>query len=404
MKTALQTVIDAWVGERIVVSGGGQEVLIDPSQISFNVEASVAQYEETVDKPWFAFWESERVVHLPLQVTLLEDATNAISKINTWDQEATIQAVTTQISYLKEHEIEAILKDLSQVENERLALVIKELPDGAVDLENIAELLDDTILYPGETFSFIEKVGKTTADREAKNFVASLLYEAVLHTEFEILERRSQEQVPAYSEAGMDAAINIQYREDLQFLNSSKSVAKINAEVDDSQFKVEIYSDTKSKDVLVHILKEDISPRIIHRYSEELPVGGEQLIQEEQKGMRAVVTRSITVNGNTTEESISRDYYAPQNRIVLVSTQQPVSGIPESSVTGNPPENETEEPSMETNQDSGDETNQTQNPEYDPDTQLDLDNNDLPDIPLNEDENALPEGSYYDKGGNIVIP
>ncbi|MFC7685218.1 VanW family protein [Ureibacillus sp. GCM10028918] len=405
MKEALQQAVNTWVSESIVVSDGEQEVLVDPSQFIFNLESTVEQYQTTVDKPWFAFWESDQVVHLPIQITVPEELINSLTVVSSWDAEATLNSIITQASYLKEHEIAAVQNDMTQIENERIALSIETIPNQAEDISDIVNFLNETVVYPGETFSFITKVGESNANNEAKNFVASLLYDAVLNTEFQIVERHSQEKIPTYLEPGINARVNIQYNEDLQFLNSSTNAVKINASVEGSDLKLEIYSNEKSKEVLVQTHKEEISPRIINRYSEGLAVGQEQLVQEGEKGERVIVTRIISESGNRTEEQISRDYYAPTNRIVLISAQQPEQ-TGTTDFTGTTDENgkqieNTETPGI-TNPDVNTDLNGNQN--QDSDTQIDLDNNGLPDVPTTDGEEELPEGSYYDKGGNLITP
>ena len=404
MKEALQQAIDLWVSESITVSDGVSEVQVDPSQFEFDLEGTIDQYEMSVDKPWFAFWASDRVVHLPLQVIVPDELKNTISTVPSWDAEATLNSVATQASFLKEHEISPVLNDLTQIDNERIALSIEEIPTDTNGVSNVVDLLNGTILYPGETFSFISIVGESNANNDAKNFVASLLYDVVLNTEFQIVERHSQEKIPTYLEAGINAAINLQYNKDLKFLNSSTSPVQINAAIEGASLKVELYANEKSKDVLVQVSREEISPRIINRYSEDLAPGQQQLVQEGENGVRAIVTRIISEDGGNVEEQISRDYYAPTNRIVLISAQQfgqtstpDTTGTTDGNATPNPIDN-TGTPGM-TNPNTIPNGTQYQ----DPDTQIDLDNNGLPDMPEGNEE-ELPEGSYYDKGGNLITP
>ena len=408
MKAVLEEGIQAWITEPITVYGAEQEVLIDATGFTFDVDASVEQFKETVDQPWYAFWASEQTVHLPLQVTVSEEVTATIADFSSWDTEATLNSITTQASYLKEREIEAVLAEFTQIDNERIALSIEEIPTEASGVQEIVEVLNNTILYPGEPFSFIERAGEISANYEGRNFVASLLYDVVLHTEFEIIERHAQEKVPTYLQAGINAAINLPYKEDLQFLNSSTSAVKLNATVEGSTLKVELYANEKNKEVLVQISHEEIEPRIINRYSEDVAIGEAKLLQEGAKGERVIVTRVISESGNTTEEQISRDYYAPTNRILLISARQQSVTNPNSSLgTTDPNVNlaETVNPNGTTTPDG----TQNHNQSNDPDTQIDLDNNGLPDVQSvpgseEEDEEELPEGSYYDKGGNLITP
>ncbi|PKC51043.1 hypothetical protein RhiirA1_484680, partial [Rhizophagus irregularis] len=79
--------------------------------------------------------------------------------------------------------------------------------------------------------------------------------------------------------------------------------------------KLEITSNTKENEVFVHVEKERLSPRIIYRYSNDLPLGYEQVLQEGSEGYRVIVTRTISRDGSTEEQRVSRDYYPPVNEI-----------------------------------------------------------------------------------------
>ena len=132
------------------------------------------------------------------------------------------------------------------------------------------------------------------------------------------------------------------------------------------------------------IRDEEIDPRTITRYSNELAIGQVKEVQKGEQGLRVSVYRVI----DGVEELVSRDYYPPTNQILVKSSRQL----------------------------------QTQQPaETDSDLQMDLDGDGLADVEesegteeemvddndFEEDENGnpvLPPGSYYDKGGNLITP
>lgn len=139
--------------------------------------------------------------------------------------------------------------------------------------------------------------------------------------------------------------------------------------------------------VSVQVVQSDeIKPKSITRYTDELTIGKSIIIDPGKKGLRVFVYR--TINGE--EQTPIREYYAPENRIILKSSrilQQPSSGTNSSGV-------------------ANDNSN-------DPDLNVDLDGDGLPDE--NDDSNTkpdldvdelgnpiLPEGSYYDKAGNLI--
>lgn len=380
---AIQEAINKWTKDPIIVTGVDQELSLDAAIFEFNIDETIKEYETLVDKPWYAFWIGEKEVHISLHVNQNEEIKSQIAAVPVWDTEATYNQVLTQASYLKNHEIEATEKDFTSLENERLSLTIEEIPENTDGIDEVINTLNNTVINPRETFSFIETIGNkvTSANPEALNFIASMLYDGILQTEYELVERYPQEEIPTYLEAGREASINMLTNKDLKFINSSNHAALIKVTIEASTVKVEIYSDTKDKEVLVHIDKEYISPRIINRYSNNLAIGHEELVQEGTEGLRVVVERTISESGEVVEQQISRDYYAPVNRIVLKSSRQPETTV-ESDATV------------------------TETPEVDDTLPIDLNGDGLPDYDmeaqLSEDE--LPPGSYYDKGGNLITP
>lgn len=374
IEKVLNDAVNEWVSENLVVTGGGVELVIDPSKLEFDIPATITEYQTLTDKAWYAFWESERVIHIPLKVADRGDIQSEISSVATWETDETYNQLISQASFLMSHEVEATVSNLDIYNNERLALSIREIPTNAFGLDTIVSLLDGTMVNPGEEFSFINTINEneTKVNSDAINFVSSLLYDATLQTEFEITERHKGSVIPTNIEIGKEASINLHLYEDLKFRNNTEIVGKIHATVEGNTLKVEITSNTKEREVYVSVDKEILSPRIIYRYSKDLPIGHEQLIQEGSEGYRVNVLRTISGNGRTEEQLVSRDYYPPVNRIVLKSSKSP--------------------------EQSG-KTNTT-----DPNLEIDMDGDGLPDIEVpnvNYDETTAPQ---YDKGGNIITP
>src|SRR5690606_9144815 len=103
---------------------------------------------------------------------------NRISNISVWDTEETYNQVVMQASYLKSHEVEATVTDTTQLENERIALSIEQIPTEARGVQVLAESLNDYILKPNEPFSLLTYFENLTdaANMEGFNFFGSLIY------------------------------------------------------------------------------------------------------------------------------------------------------------------------------------------------------------------------------------
>lgn len=233
----LTDAIDRWMNEPLLISGGESEIVLNPAIIHHDIDSTIDLYNSIV-KRLVCFWEKESVVHIPLEILPSEELKTEISKVNIWDLEETYTQVMNTAGYLKAGKIEAVVEDTTALEANRIALAIEEIPETAFGTYDIAHALNDQVIAPGETFSFIQALGENidAANSEALNFTASLVYQSVLNINSEILERHSQQKVPDYSEPGIEAAIN-RNGEDLQFINRLTTPIKLKLSVDSAAAK-----------------------------------------------------------------------------------------------------------------------------------------------------------------------
>lgn len=389
MIVTLQNAIKEWQSKEIVIHGGGAELSINPEEIQFNIEKTIQNFKSLTDKPFFLFWMSDKEVHIPIEISESEVVKNRISNIPIWDTEETYSRVMTQSSYLRSHEIEAVVADTSLLENERIALTIESIPNSAQGVHDLSEVLNDLVIQPNEPFSLLDNLGdmEDLGNQEGLDFVSSLLYYTVLQGKIDILERHPQREIATYLQPGIDAHVDLFEKKDLQFASFSNHPYLLKATVEGDSLKIELYSTVKESDIEIRIYKENIAPRIVNRYSNDLPIGGTKLIQEGKPGLRVTVTRVITEDGHVEEQEISRDYYAPTNRIVMNSARQPYEVTGEITDLGEK-ENSSKVENLDLNGDGL--------PDYD-------DSNEVKD----EDIGNLIEGDKphtYDKSGNLITP
>ncbi|WP_264986998.1 VanW family protein [Lysinibacillus piscis] len=375
LQQTLQEAVTVWTSEPIVISGEGAMIQLNASAIQYDIEGTIATYETMTKKPWYAFWQSERTVHLPLQLTDNGGLKAEIEQVQTWVTDSTYDKALQQAANLASHEIEADIANIGTIDNERIALEIQPIPEGTMGLVNLIKALDGQILYPQQPFSLVATLGEqvNSANNEALNFIASMLYSVALHTNSDIYERVSQNRIPSYLEAGVEAAITRDGSNDLKFLNTTEHAMKLKMSLEGDQVKAEAYAPQQINKVTIHVTREyEIAPRIITRYSKELASGQQQVLEEGSPGLRVAVMR-YTVD-RVDPELISKDYYAPAHRIMLKSSQPPPAATSETTVTPPP---------------------------------LDLNGDGLADVDEDAmpiDEEDLPEGSYYDKGGKLITP
>lgn len=408
LKALLTNAVNDWYTQNLTVTGGGTSIEVSSSTFQFDIESTVANYENQVHKSWFAFWGDTPIVHLPLIVFPSEIVKNEIRNVSSWDTDLTYNNVELNAAYLKTDSVEAVVIDVSVLETDRISLSVEPMPEGAMGINELVLALHDTVIEPQMAFSMIEKLGDTMnlANREAINFVASNLYNAVLNINAEVLERHSQNEIPSYLKPGLEAKVDALANEDLKFANTSSNPVVLKLIMEEGNLKTEIYTPVKETEVDVTVLQdEEIQPRTITRYSADLAIGQTEQIQGGAKGLRVSVYRTALDE----QKLVSRDYYPPVDRIIVKSSKQPEvqtlsenlnndsndqidldgDGFPDDDTTnGNglttPVSGSKNNNSNASNNNQGAASNNSANGDV-------------------EEEN-LPPGSYYDKGGNLITP
>jgi hypothetical protein len=385
----LKKAIENWKRDsEILIEGVGVHLPIDSTFFVFDVEASVNEYINITEKPWYAFWKSDSIVHIPLQLTLEPELITTIEENSQLDTEKTINNIKQQVSMLSEEPIEAVLMDLSALESERIAFSIEEVSVNLAGLSEVTEALNDQVISTGEVFSFLNQTSEisNSFSDETADFIGSMLYSLILQTDFDIVERHSQGVIPPYLEPGIEADIDLPLNKDIKFVNNN-SPALLKVSLKDSSLLFELYS-LSNKTISKYEVRDSqvVKPRTIYRYSPNLKPGEESLIQEGSTGLRVTIYRVVSDKKGpfNKEENIGEDYYPPTHRIILKSS------IASEAVTKDP------DLEIDLNGDGLADMNANES------TNFTKPEKDSENPTIEEDSDTLPEGSYYDKAGNII--
>jgi hypothetical protein len=189
------------------------------------------------------------------------------------------------------------------------------------DLKNIGATLN---IEPKATFSllqFLEGQGLTSLDNNVINVIASGVYQAVLPTNFEILERHIGVELPEHTLLGFEAKLDSKLKRDLLFYNPNND-----------NYKIEIYNDGQFLifDVVgapflyeYTIMQEGLqqfNPKIIKQFNPLLEPGQSKITRNGQKGYYLEVSRLILdETGKLIEQQLmSKDYYSPVHQVEVV--------------------------------------------------------------------------------------
>lgn len=211
-----------------------------------------------------------------------------------------------------------------------------------------ADLIDGTILYPGEEFSVAEAIGPLDASNGYKLAgayengqtvesygggvcqVSSTLYNAVILAELEVTERANHSMIVSYVKPSMDAAIAGDYK-DLCFVNNQ-------------ELPIYIEGYTVGKDVFFNIYGHDARPenRVVTYESEIVsrqdpgiqfvatgdPVGYIGVAQGAHVGYVARLWKVVTVDGvEESREIVNKSTYRATPKVVHVGTATPDANV-----------------------------------------------------------------------------
>lgn len=207
------------------------------------------------------------------------------------------------------------------------------------DSSIIIEELDGIQLASNSQFSFLDLIAELplidVSDTELTQ-IASVIYSALLQTNFLIDERSIGSQVPTFIPLGQEAAINRHLGIDLIFTNPNDSTFTLNLSKGIESLTASITGYPFQYDYAVGITEEtNIEPRLVKHYSAFVN-SGNQVQSEGLSGKRLDVIRTI-FDGNEEKavETISNDFYPPVHRVEVHPLKQqaadsivPIAGEP----------------------------------------------------------------------------
>jgi len=205
-----------------------------------------------------------------------------------------------------------------------------------------AELIDNTILMPGQEFSYNNIVGERSIERGfkvAKVYqggqivdglgggicqTSSTLYNAVLLADLEVTERKNHSLSVAYVKLGRDATVSYGAI-DFKFKNNMQTPIKIDTDISGGTLVVKILGIDDNPGKSIDIRTETVNVR---NYTESIiedvtmPVGTSKVITTGKNGYTVKTYKIIKENGVVVAEKLlSTDTYAPVVQVKKVGVE-----------------------------------------------------------------------------------
>ncbi|WP_167957089.1 VanW family protein [Anaerosporobacter faecicola] len=205
--------------------------------------------------------------------------------------------------------------------------------------------INGTVVYPGETFSVYEAISPITiangyekagayengvvVESEGGGVcqVSSTLYNTVLKSELEVVERSPHSMVVSYVPRSADAAIAGTYK-DLKFKNSTESPIYIEGYIVGRNVTFTIYgNETRPSNRTIEFVSETISttqpPADVITEDKTLPSSYKKVTSPAHTGYRARLWKVVYIDGKETERiQVNSSTYTASPRYITVGKQE----------------------------------------------------------------------------------
>lgn len=248
---------------------------------------------------------------------------------------------------------------------------IEKMPFG---LESVIKKNSDIEISEGATFSLLEFAKKQKIDdSDILDLLATGIYQAILPSNFSIVERNISGSLPNYSNLGYEAKVNSSKKADLVIANPNKAKYNLKLHLEENQLKVTLKGQQLVYNYKISLKnKQKLEPKTIIQYSPLLLPGKTKLQTKGQDGQIVKVYRDVYQGDEFIKsELISEDYYPPSYRVEIHGLAGSVQASTQTTDTSND-QADNSTPTRESTNPDGNQTTETSD-----NSQADSNDNDL---------------------------
>ncbi len=235
------------------------------------------------------------------------------------------------------HLIEYFKTEGKGASKELSTATISGVKDQATNLKNlISKLNNQFVVEPYQTFSLVNAINPKSMNQgnsSAANILATAVYQAILPTNFLIVERNISNKIPSYSEIGYEAKVS--NKMDLIFNNPNPFPYTISLVLKENELQVKLMGVPFPYNYEIRTEVEKFAPKTILQFSALLRPNETKTIEQGEYGYLAKVYRDTKDKNNVVVESvpISEDFYPPVHRVEVTGLTVPQTN--EQANTGN---------------------------------------------------------------------
>ncbi|XXM72272.1 VanW family protein [Lysinibacillus sphaericus] len=218
-----------------------------------------------------------------------------------------------------------------------LAESVAENVEVTPGLEEFLSAFSEIEIEPVSSFSllkFVEDEHLDSMTDEEMSVISTGLYEVLLYSGLEIVQRHYGRALPDYAELGFEARVAKELHQDFKFANPDSSSYIISFKIEGDSLRFILEGPQLPYEVEITLQdKQTVEPRVIKQYTPYVKRGQTKVKVEGEKGIRVDVWKTTLDSKGAVlkEELISSDYYPPVHREELVSLEEYMDSRAESN-------------------------------------------------------------------------
>jgi hypothetical protein len=192
-----------------------------------------------------------------------------------------------------------------------------------IDLGLMVEELSPIKIEPQSQVSLLKLIQEnnlTALPSEGASMIAAALYQAILPSNFKIVEKHTGQILPQYVNLGMEAKVDFANHLDFVFGNPNDLSYEIELQLNDSVLTASLKGSSLLYGYKISFAeKKEYSPKTIIQYSPTLASAGERIQENGAKGQFIRVYREVYGENDAWlgKELITEDFYPPIHSIKL---------------------------------------------------------------------------------------
>lgn len=192
-----------------------------------------------------------------------------------------------------------------------------ELTNKDKNVLKVLDVLNGKEILASDKFSMMNVVNKSKVQGisdEDITYVSSVLYEAVLHTNFTVTKRSTRYELLIGVTPGFEAVINRELGVDFEFFNPNKGNYVIEVYKLSNKVFLQLKGRKTSEEYEPYIeLVETYHPKKLKKYGSEENVFNQNYVEGGEYGFEVVVRRNSVKKGKVVGvETVSKDFYLPK--------------------------------------------------------------------------------------------